>query len=63
MQSWRRILYFVLLNVFVSALTTWAVVTIVLRNQSSQAAEPIEVLIIEPVAMRMIERKITASML
>jgi hypothetical protein len=32
MQNWRRLLYFVLLNVLISALTTWAVVTVVLRN-------------------------------
>ena len=36
MQSWRRIFYFLLLNVIISAVTTWAVVTIMLRNQPQQ---------------------------
>lgn len=42
MKSWRRILYFLLLNVLVSALTTWAVVTYVLNNYtpSAQAGGP-----------------------
>jgi len=41
MQSWRRILYFLLLNVLISAFTTWAVVTIMLRNQPDQSAQPL----------------------
>lgn len=41
MQSWRRILYFLLLNVLISALTTWAVVTIMLRNQPDPSAQPL----------------------
>jgi len=37
MRSWRRVLYFLLLNVFISAVTTYAVVTIVLGNNPPQA--------------------------
>ena len=37
MRSWRRIVYFLLLNVLVSAVTTWAVVTVLLPNVSPQA--------------------------
>lgn len=40
MQNWRRLLYFILLNVLISALTTWAVVTFVLRNYTPPAALP-----------------------
>ncbi len=32
MQSWKRLLYFILLNVLVSALTTWAVVSFLMRG-------------------------------
>lgn len=38
MQSWRRIIYFLLLNVIVSALTTWTVVTLFF-NQPAAAPE------------------------
>ncbi len=38
MQSWRRLLYFILLNILISALTTWAVITIVLRNHEAVPA-------------------------
>ena len=40
MQNWRRLLYFILLNVLISALTTWAVVTFVLRTYAPPAAPP-----------------------
>ena len=39
MRSWRRIVYFLLLNVLVSAVTTWAVVTIFLRDGSPLAEQ------------------------
>ena len=39
MRSWRRIGYFLLLNVLVSAVTTWAVVTIFLRDGSPLAEQ------------------------
>jgi hypothetical protein len=45
MQSWRRIFYFLILNVIISALTTWAVVTIMLRNQSEIAVEPLPLVV------------------
>jgi len=45
MQSWRRLFYFLLLNVLVSAVTTWAVVTIVLRNYTPPADQAIPTLI------------------
>ena len=45
MQNWRRILYFLLLNVLISALTTWTVVTLMLRNQPAQTAQPFPTLI------------------
>jgi hypothetical protein len=35
MQSWRRIFYFLLLNVAVSALTTWTVVTLFINLPAS----------------------------
>lgn len=40
MKGFRRVLYFLLLNVLVSALTVWAVVTIMLRNQPAPIAPP-----------------------
>jgi len=39
MRSWRRIFYFLLLNVLISAVTTWTVVTILLRNYSPQVIQ------------------------
>ena len=39
MRSWRRIVYFLLLNVLISAVTTWTVVTVFLRNVSPQAEQ------------------------
>lgn len=48
MQSWRRLLYFILLNVLISAVTTWAVVTIVLRNYAPAAAAPDPTLVVQP---------------
>ncbi len=39
MRSWRRLFYFLLLNVLISAVTTWAVVTILLRNYSPPAEQ------------------------
>ncbi|MBN2043478.1 MAG: lamin tail domain-containing protein [Anaerolineales bacterium] len=38
MQNFRRIVYFLLLNVLVSAVTVWVVVTIIFRNQAVQPA-------------------------
>jgi hypothetical protein len=35
MQGWQRILRFLILNVIVSALTTWAVVSVMMRNQAA----------------------------
>ena len=32
MRSWKRIFYFLLLNVIVSALTTWLVVSLLLKD-------------------------------
>ena len=67
MQSWRRILYFLLLNVLISALTTWGVVTILLRNQPAGLGQavvppvnqsgdpPGEVLVTQPVAAGMVD--------
>lgn len=48
MQNWRRVFYFLLLNVLVSALTTWAVVTYLLNNYapSANSAEP--TIVIQP---------------
>jgi len=39
MRSWRRIFYFLLLNVLISAVTTWTVVTILLKNYSPQVGQ------------------------
>lgn len=39
MRSWRRIFYFLLLNVLISAVTTWTVVTVILRNYSPNAEQ------------------------
>jgi hypothetical protein len=39
MRSWRRIFYFLLLNVLVSAVTTWTVVTVFMRNFSPLAEQ------------------------
>ena len=38
MQNWRRIFYFLLLNILVSAVTVWVVGTIIFRNQPAQPA-------------------------
>ncbi|MFN2144882.1 MAG: lamin tail domain-containing protein [Anaerolineales bacterium] len=45
MQNWRRIFYFLLLNVLVSAVTVWVVVTIMFRNQPVQPAPVVPTLI------------------
>jgi len=45
MRSWRRIFYFLLLNVLVSAVTTWAVVSIFLRNYSPQEGPSVPTLV------------------
>jgi len=37
MQSWRRLVYFLLLNVLVSAVTVWVVVSIMMRNNTIPA--------------------------
>ncbi|MEJ2757567.1 MAG: lamin tail domain-containing protein [Anaerolineales bacterium] len=42
MQSWRRLVYFLLLNVLVSALTVWVVVSVMLRNNTITTAAPEE---------------------
>jgi hypothetical protein len=39
MRSWRRLFYFLLLNILISAVTTWTVVTIMLRNYSPQTEQ------------------------
>jgi hypothetical protein len=44
MKSWQRYLYFLLLNVVVSALTTWLVVTLLLKDYpQANLPEPAEV--------------------
>lgn len=45
MQNWRRILYFLLLNVLVSAVTVWVVVTIMFRNQPTQPVATLPALV------------------
>lgn len=42
MRSWRRIFYFILLNILISALTTWGVVTYILRNTTVPDETPAE---------------------
>lgn len=42
MRSWKRLFYFLLLNVFVSALTTWLVVSLMLqRYPNATMAQPL----------------------
>ena len=60
MQNWRRIFYFLLLNVLVSAVTVWVVVTIMFKDQTAQSAalmptlasqsdgQPLEILVTQP---------------
>ena len=45
MRSWRRIVYFLLLNVLISAVTTWTVVTVFMRNYSPLAEQSAPTLI------------------
>lgn len=42
MQSWRRLVYFLLLNVLVSAVTVWVVVSIMMRDNAPLADLPSE---------------------
>jgi len=48
MQNWRRILYFLLLNVLVSAMTTWAVVSYLLNQYTPTAQQAEPSLVIQP---------------
>ncbi len=48
MQNWRRIFYFLLLNVLVSAVTVWVVVTIMVRNPPLQTLPVVPTLISQP---------------
>lgn len=48
MQSWRRIIYFILLNILISALTTWAVVTFFLPRNTAQTLAPAPSLVVQP---------------
>lgn len=48
MRNWRRILYFLLLNVLVSALTTWAVVSYILNHYAPAAQEAAPTLVLQP---------------
>ena len=48
MRSWRRLIYFLLLNVLVSAVTTWTVVTVLLRNVPPQADQAVPTLVRQP---------------
>lgn len=45
MRSWRRVFYFLLLNILVSAVTVWAVVSVMLRNYSPQDVASVPTLV------------------
>ncbi len=61
MQSWRRLVYFLLLNVLVSALTVWVVVSMMLRNNMISAATPEEPTLVRSVATQAGEVVVTQT--